>query len=129
MKSLITIIIILILLIPLAGIIVPRFFGCKSMTRWDDALPKMVPIETAIDAYKLNTGKLPTKLADLVTCPAGLKNLWKGPYLKEIQLYDPWDRPYYYNVTNNGYELLSYGADGISGGEGYGTDIYNVDRK
>lgn len=113
----------------LAGIIAPHYYGGTKKARWDSALPRMSPIESAIDAYKINTGKLPTKLDDLVTCPAGLEILWKGPYLKAYHLLDPWDRQYIYNIYTGGYTLLSFGNDGLPGGEGSNADIYNDYRK
>ena len=103
----------------------PHFFACTEKPRWDSVRPKMAPIESAIATYKLNTAKLPVTLENLIICPNGLENVWKGPYLKESQLYDPWDRLFIYNITEDDYELISYGNDGISGGEGYNADIYN----
>ena len=94
-------------------------------TRFNLTRAKMTPVESAIEAYHINTSQYPVELEDMVKCPAGLEDLWKGPYLREIQLYDPWERPYIYNLTNDGYELISYGADGLPGGEGYNEDIYN----
>ena len=94
---------------------------------YNSARAKMAPVESAIDTYKLNTGKLPSKLEDLVVCPPGL-NGWAGPYLKTSQLYDPWDRPFTYEPNThdpNNYIIKSYGTDGKPGGKGYDADIYN----
>lgn len=99
-----------------------------NKAKHDVTRSKMIPIESAIEAYKLNTGKLPDKLEDLIYCSNELKDVWKGPYLKEKHLYDLWDNPYVYqNNPNdpNSYVLISYGKDGKPGGEGYGADIYN----
>ena len=88
----------------------------------------MVPIESAIEAYHLNTGQYPAKLEDLVTCPEGNEGSWHGPYLKERQLYDPWDRSFIYepnSTDTDRYVIISYGEDGMQGGDGYGEDIYN----
>jgi general secretion pathway protein G len=129
MKTVTTILVILFLFI-FAGIIAPHFIGSsREGRRWDLALPKMAPIESAIDAYKINTGKLPGKLEDLCSCPTGLENLWQGPYLKVNQLNDPWDRKYIYNIYTGGYTLISFGNDGLPGGEDNNADIYNGYRK
>ena len=90
--------------------------------------PTMYIIESAIDSFKINTGELPGKLEDLIYCPNQLKDVWKGPYLKEKQLHDPWDNPYVYEINPNdpnSYMLISYGRDGKPGGEGYDADIFN----
>jgi general secretion pathway protein G len=128
-ENILTIIIISILVVLLlAGIIAPRFFRCIDKPLWDSAIPKMAPVESAIHVYKLNTGKLPAKLEDLVTCPAGLEDLWKGPYLKESQLFDPWGNLIIFELNAaapHGYDLKSYGEDGKPGGDGYNEDINN----
>ena len=89
----------------------------------------MTPIESAINVYRQHTGQLPNKLEDLVKCPAGLESVWQGPYLKMSQLLDVWNRPYKYDpngkTNTNGYVIISYGADGKPGGDGYNSDIVN----
>lgn len=77
-------------------------------------------IETALDAFKTDTGRYPTQaegLKALVQSPPGLAN-WKGPYLKRIYP-DPFGRPYLY--TNpprhlaSDYDLSSCGPDNLPG--------------
>jgi len=128
MKTLGIIIICLLVTFVAIGLILPRFLTCTDKPQWDSAITKMVPIESAIYAYKLNTGNLPKKLYDLCSCPKGLESSWRGPYLKANQLNDPWNRPYVYepNIDNpNKYTIKSYGRDGEPWGEGYDADIYN----
>ncbi len=84
------------------------------------AYRQMQHIRSAIAAYILNTGKLPGTLEDLVVCPEELEGSWKGPYLKERQLYDPWENKYFLEY---GYRLQSLGADGINGGTKENADI------
>ena len=90
---------------------------------WNSARVRMAPIESVISTYLLNTGQYPQTLNDLIVDP-GLPG-WTGPYLKPSQIYDPWGRMYIYKINSNGYILISHGADGLPGGEGYNTDIYN----
>ena len=96
-----------------------------NKAKHDLTRPKMVPIETAIETFKQNTGKFPNKLEDLISCPKDFEKSWQGPYLKESQLYDPWDNPYIHIFDPNDYQLISYGKDGKPGGKGYNADIYN----
>ena len=121
--TLVELLVVIVILAMLSGIVAPKFFQQIEKARWDSCRSKMTPIESSIDTFLLNTNYYPNSLDELVTDP-GLAG-WAGPYLKESQLYDPWDRPFIYNLTNNGYELMSYGADGVQGGEGYNADIYN----
>jgi general secretion pathway protein G len=121
--TLVELLVVIVILAMLSGIVAPKFFAQIEKARYDSCRAKMTPIESAIDTFLLNTNTYPASLEELVVDP-GLAG-WAGPYLKESQLYDPWDRPYIYNMTNDGYELISYAADGVQGGEGYGADIVN----
>lgn len=96
----------------------------KHSPTLNSAKTKMAPIEAAIDTYLLNTNQYPATLNDLITDP-GLQG-WCGPYLKPSQFNDPWDRPYIYIPNSKGkYKLISYGNDGLPGGESYNSVIYN----
>ena len=92
------------------------------------AKTKMAPIQSAISLFVSHTGKYPNTLDDLLIPPSNAGTSWKGPYLKVQALYDPWKKPYVY-VSNladpENYDLISYGADGKAGGEGYDKDISN----
>ena len=50
---------------------------------------------------------------------------WKGPYVDEQLPLDPWDNKYHYLCPgeHGAFDLISYGADGQPGGEGYNEDI------
>ena len=77
---------------------------------------------TALDNYFVDNQKFPTALqglAALRTAPPNASN-WRGPYLKKEIPADPWGNPYIYRSPgrNGGYEITSYGADGVEGGEG-----------
>ncbi|WP_134599517.1 type II secretion system major pseudopilin GspG, partial [Pseudomonas aeruginosa] len=69
-------------------------------------------------------------LEALVSKPSGAppaRNWNPDGYLKRLPV-DPWGNPYQYIVPGsqgNAYDLLSYGADGRSGGEGLNADIGN----
>jgi general secretion pathway protein G len=77
-------------------------------------------IQTALEAFRIETGRYPTAsqgLQALITPPPGLKG-WDGPYLKSVSV-DTWGQPYVYRqgakVPGGGYVLLSVGPDGIEG--------------
>jgi general secretion pathway protein G len=56
--------------------------------------------------------------------PSAIEN-WQGPYLpKEIPV-DPWKKPYAYKCPGDhgDYDILSYGADRVEGGEGENQDV------
>ena len=58
--------------------------------------------------------------------PANNPNGWAGPYLLKAIPVDPWGNPYIYRVPGRfgfPYEIISLGADGKEGGNGYDADI------
>ena len=63
----------------------------------------------------------------LLTAPASDDaQFWRGPYFKEeTGLTDPWGRLYLYEVDDgrDGFTVVSFGRDGVEGGEGDDADI------
>ena len=126
--TLIELIVVIMILGLLAGLVVPRLFRQASKAKSATAKAQIAAFQTALAAYKLDTGTFPTNeqgLQALRIAPPGVRN-WDGPYLpKDIPL-DPWGRPYIYRYPGqHGDEpdIISYGADGLEGGEGENEDI------
>lgn len=94
----------------------------------DDANEKLATtqiknLEGLVITYKLATGRLPGSLQDLVTNEVGAKN-WKKQLDKLPE--DPWGNSYKFEIDDqslNGFNIISYGADGQAGGEGINKDI------
>lgn len=111
----------------LAALVGPRLWKRISGGKQVAAKAQIELFGTALDAFRLDIGRYPTTeegLKALREKPSGADN-WNGPYLpKEIPA-DPWKRPYVYiSPGNHGdYDLISYGADGVEGGEGENEDI------
>ena len=111
----------------LAALVGPRLWKRISGGKQVAAKAQIELFGTALDAFRLDIGRYPTTeegLKALREKPSGADN-WNGPYLpKEIPL-DPWKRPYIYiSPGNHGdYDLVSFGADGVEGGEGENEDI------
>jgi general secretion pathway protein G len=129
MKTANIITILVIIIIILLFVVGPKFLRQSQSVyggKWDKARPKMATLESAIDAFYLNSGQYPKTLDELLICPVGFEHVWAGPYLKKSSLYDEWGNMYIYdpNIRNyTSYNLISYGADGVPGGEGENTDI------
>ena len=84
----------------------------------------------AVEAFHNQSSKYPTSQEGLLalvkgtaSVPALLKD-HKGQVPK-----DPWKNEYVYKVpgTNSAFEIMSYGADGLRGGEGFDADISSAD--
>jgi len=131
--TLVELLVVILIISLIATVISQRVFTGLGKARRDIAKAKMAIIEGAIGIFYLECGRYPDEsqgLSELIEMPADLEEKWNsGPYLKRSELLDPWDNPYIYieeGVVNPGsFDLISYGADGMEGGEGDNEDIYN----
>ena len=125
--TLVELLVVIVIISTLTGIVAPRVHQQIDRSKWNLTKPKMDPIETAIDAYYVNCGRYPGSLYDLLENP-GIET-WSGPYLKPKQLKDPWGFDYEYvpvgTINPGGYDIISYGKDGVLGGDGYNAEQYN----
>jgi general secretion pathway protein G len=125
--TLIELMIVIIIIGLLAGLVGPRLFGQLTQAKQKAAKAQIELFGTALDAFRLDVGRYPTTdegLKILREKPSGL-DAWKGPYLpKEIPM-DPWGKPYLYRSPgeHGEYDLLTYGLDGVEGGEGENQDV------
>jgi general secretion pathway protein G len=130
--TLVEILVVVVIITMIAGFVVPRMWKGLGKTKRDLAKSKMAIIEDSLGRFHLDCGRLPTQdegLQALLKAPAGTEGKWSGPYLKESQLLDPWGKEYIYvaegEVNQGSFDLISYGADGVQGGEGDNEDIVN----
>lgn len=111
-----------------AALVGPRLFKHVGKSRAVAAHAQIESFQTALGAYKLDTGTFPTTqqgLEALRTKPADVQR-WDGPYLPQDIPFDPWGHPYVYKFPgDHGDEpdIISLGADGRPGGEGEDADI------
>jgi general secretion pathway protein G len=90
-------------------------------------------LEDALKRYKLDSGLFPSTeqgLEALVRKPStgALPRYWPdGGYLDKADIpIDPWGNHYVYispGLHSPDFDLKSFGADGLEGGEGYNADI------
>jgi general secretion pathway protein G len=130
--TLVELLVVIVLLALIASVYVPRMFRGMDTQRAKMARTKMANIESAILRFQLDCGRFPDDslgLEELRTPPADLEEKWKGPYLKQSELFDPWENPYIYveegEINPGSFDLISYGKDKTEGGEGDDADIYN----
>ena len=100
----------------------------KLTTQTDGALIKVTQTELSalsgdITRFKLNTGKLPQDLNDLVQNSRNLQGWIK---IRDVVPVDSWKNPIKYeqsSTNTKGYILTSLGSDGQEGGEDANADI------
>lgn len=110
-----------------------------SIAKKTSAKTQIQQFSTALQTYFLDCGRFPTT-------EQGIRALWEkpefypvpenwaGPYLERKPSVDPWGRDYQYYSSESSplpssvpknlpFILISFGSDGIEGGEGDASDI------
>jgi general secretion pathway protein G len=128
--TLIEILVVVVILGILAAIVVPRFLDKPDEARITKAKADIKGVEQALGMFKLDNGFFPTTeqgLAALVEQPTVGRiptKFQQGGYLKKVPV-DPWGKPYVFLSPgiHGDFDIISYGGDGESGGEGNNADI------
>jgi len=130
--TLIELMVVIVILGILAGLIVPRIMGRPEEAKQLKAKLQIESFETALKLYKLDNGTYPTTdqgLQALIEEPESgpqAKKWRRGGYLEKGRLpQDPWGSNFIYLSpgVHDDFDITSYGADGIPGGEDTNQDI------
>ena len=126
--TLIELMVVLVIIGVLAALIVPNVLDRADDARATAAKTDVNNLVQALKLYRLDNQRYPTAeqgLQALIVKPttAPVPGNWK-PYLEKLPN-DPWGQPYQYlNPGIKGeVDVMSFGADGQSGGEGKDADI------
>jgi general secretion pathway protein G len=107
------------------GFFAGRPLGDATRVRYFAGTVQLEAFARAVERYREDCREYPSArdgLNALVVDP-GVER-WSGPYLRQNIPLDPWGRPYIYLLSaGSAPEILSYGADGKPGGEGFDADI------
>lgn len=134
--TLIEIMVVIVILGLLAALVVPKLIGRTEEAKKTQARVQIKHVQQALELFKLDNGFFPGTdqgLEALVRVPdAGRipKNYRKGGYIDRVPK-DPWGNPYVYVSpgTHGDYDISSYGADGVAGGEGEDADVNSWDEQ
>lgn len=133
--TLIEIMIVMVIIAMLAALVGPRLMGALSGSKVKATKIQIETLSNAADTFHLDTGRYPTQqegLQVMVQNPpsAPIQN-WNGPYLKKNKIpTDEWGKPFVYENPSKhgmGFDIYSYGADGMTGGTGENADIGSWD--
>lgn len=122
--TLIELLIVMAILAMLAALVGPALFDRLDKGKQSTAASQISQLELALDQYRLDVGHYPNSLEALVR-NVDDEDAWDGPYLAradEVPL-DPWKNDFVYARVGREFSLMSYGADGVEGGEGPDADI------
>jgi general secretion pathway protein G len=111
----------------LAAVVGPRVWSKITGGKQVAAKAQIESFGTALDVFRLDIGRYPTSeegLNALREKPSGADN-WQGPYLAKEIPFDPWKKPYVYRCPgeHGDFDIISYGADGVEGGDGENMDV------
>ena len=126
--TLIEILIVVVILGILGAVVVPNILSRPDTARVQAAQTDLRALSQTLEIYRLDNFQYPSSeqgLESLVDRPSGFpapKNWNPEGYLKKLPT-DPWGSPYLYEKTGSSYSLISLGADGQEGGEGFDADI------
>lgn len=128
--TLLEVMVVVVILGILAALVVPKIISRPDEARVIAAKQDIASLLEALKLYRLDNQRYPTTeqgLQALVARPttAPLPPNWKvGGYVERLPK-DPWGNPYQYlNPGVRGeIDIFSFGADGVSGGEGNDADI------
>jgi general secretion pathway protein G len=120
--TLIELLIVMVILGLLASLVAPTMFSKVESSKRNTATAQMEMLATSLDAFRLDVGRYPEQLDELLNSD---KKGWDGPYLPKNVPLDPWGNPYVYRFPGqaNDFDLISLGADGADGGEEDNADV------
>jgi general secretion pathway protein G len=122
--TLLEIVVVVTIIALLGALIVPRLIDRIGWSKQQVAKSEVAQIAQQVELYMVDNGvsRLPSDF-DLSALTQGDR-----PYLRPQDLIDPWGNPYVIVVpgeVNRDFDIVSYGADGLPGGEGEDADVVN----
>ena len=134
--TLLEIMVVIVILGLLAALVVPKLIGRTEEAKRTQTRIQIKNLEQALQLFKLDNGFYPGTeqgIEALVRAPEIGRvpnNYRRGGYLDRVPK-DPWGNVYVYVSpgTQGDYDISSYGADGVAGGEGEDADINSWDAE
>ncbi|UCD76931.1 MAG: type II secretion system protein GspG [Phycisphaerales bacterium] len=123
--TLLEVIVVVTIIALLAALVAPKLLINVEKSKRKIAQADVSSIAQQVSLYLLDNGmSKPSDDLDLEMLVEGPE-----PYLRAKDLLDPWGNPYVIrtgiDAENPDFDIVSYAADGLPGGEGDGEDIVN----
>ena len=100
-------------------LLITTFVDQAENAKVDQASMQLAQISQSLQLFRMHVGRYPTAeegLDVLVNNTANLPN-WKGPYLSQDKLQDPWTMKIDYTIQGGKFRLASAGKDNTLGTE------------
>jgi general secretion pathway protein G len=126
--TLIEMLVVMMIMALFVALVAPNVLKKSDTARVTASRAQIHNFQTALGAYKLDTGIFPSSeqgLQALRVKPEGV-DLWAGPYVQQDIPKDAWGHDFVYKYPgDHGDEpdIVCYGADGQPGGDGLNADI------
>lgn len=117
--TILEIIIVIALLGSLMVYLITNLTGVSEGAKEDQARLAMGNISQSLQMYRVHNHRLPTTdqgLDALITNPSDTRT-WRGPYIEQKKLIDPWGNPFSYELAGRDFRIISPGYDGVVGNE------------
>lgn len=115
--TLVELLIVILILGLLGSLVAPQMFSRVDSSRVQTAETQIRMLETAINTFRIDTGRFPENLDELLKSD---HPMWDGPYLPREVPADPWGNAYVYKVPGEDgkpFDLISYGPEGTENSE------------
>ncbi len=118
----------------LATLVVTKVASKIDQARVTTTKANLKMLHSAVNQFKMDTGRYPTEeegLLALIEEPSDVVGWEPGGYLETTEVpLDGWNNEFVYELepaSGKPFVIMSYGADGEEGGEGYDADLYSTD--
>ena len=118
----------------LATLVVSKVASKVDQARVTTTKANLKMLHAQVNQFKMDTGRYPSEelgLTELIEQPTDVDNWEPGGYLETTEVpKDGWGREFIYQLYpegNSPFAIISYGADGEEGGEGYDADLSSTD--
>jgi general secretion pathway protein G len=120
----------------LAGVVAISVVGKIDKARVTATKASLKMMHNAVTQFKLDTGRYPSEeggLQELIEEPTDVTGWSKDGYLETTAIpKDSWGNEFVYQLypeSGRPFVIISYGANGEEGGEGYDADLLSTDAQ
>ena len=129
--TLVELLVVIVIIGLLAALVGTNVIGHIDKAKVTTTRAQIKNLHDAVNLYKLDTGRYPDSLLDLVEPPADVSNWNEDGYLEGTLVLplDAWNGDFYYEYPGQygKFDIWSLGADHEEGGDGFDADLYNSD--
>ncbi len=120
--TLIELLVVITIIMLIAGLVGPQLMSKLGKASWENTFVQCKNLRGVVESYYMDQHKYPSSLEDLLG-----KDTYGERFLSEEYIpQDAWGRDFIYQSPGGDgrkFDIISYGADGTTGGEGADRDM------